>query len=79
MRKIQMTVNISLFDREEPRKISVYADANNPYEAACAAFQQVLMALQEDGNQLPSFGVSERHHLNNGTLADLFMGKGKGE
>lgn len=61
MRQIQINVEINMFGGEKPRKVFVYADANNPYEAACAAFQEMLKAFQENGYPLPSFGVSEHH------------------
>lgn len=61
MRKIQITMKVEMFDEEQPRKVTIYADANNPYEAACAAFRELLSAFQEEGYQLPSFGVAEHH------------------
>ena len=62
MRKIQINVEINVFDSEEPKKILVYADANNPYEAVCAAVKEMLQAFQEESYTLPSMGVSEHHH-----------------
>ena len=61
MRKIQINVEINMFDDEEPKKFFVYADADNPYEAACAAFQEMLRGFSKAGHPLPSFGVSEHH------------------
>lgn len=57
MRKIQINVEINLFNEEAQKKIHVYADANNPYEAACATFSEILQAFQENDYKLPSFGV----------------------
>lgn len=61
MRNIQINVEINLFNGEFPKKIYVYAGANNPYEAVCAALSETLQAIQEEGNALPSFGVKEHH------------------
>ena len=61
MRKIQISMHVEMFDAEEPKKFVVYTDANNPYEAACAAFRELLQAFEEEGHALPSFGVSEHH------------------
>lgn len=61
MRKIQINIEINMFDKEEPKTLYVYADANNPYEAASAAFYEMLQAFQEKGYRLPSFGEKEHH------------------
>ena len=61
MRKIQINVEVNLFERNSPKTINVYADADSPYEAACAAFFEVLQAFQNEGCDLPSFGVKEHH------------------
>ena len=62
MRKIQINVELNLFEDEEPKKLQVYADADNPYEAACAAFQEMLAIFSENGYHLPAQGVSEHHN-----------------
>ncbi|MBQ7969073.1 MAG: hypothetical protein IJ292_04555 [Clostridia bacterium] len=61
MRTTQINIEMNLYDGDNSKKILVYADADNPYEAACAAFNEMLQALREKGNKLPSFGVSEHH------------------
>ena len=65
MRKVQVSIKIEIFgdaaeaqwDGYEP--ISVYADSNNVYEALCAAFDETLTILKENGRELPSFGCKE--------------------
>lgn len=65
MRKVRVSINIEIFgdaattqwDGYEP--IAVYADSNNVYEALCAALDEALTILKENGRDLPSFGCKE--------------------
>ena len=58
MRKVQVNISIEIFndaaekqfDGHEP--ISVYADANNVYEALCAAFDETMAVLKENGRHI---------------------------
>lgn len=65
MRKVQVSINIEIFgdaatkQRDGYEPISVYADSNNVYEALCAAFDEALAILKENGRDLPSFGCKE--------------------
>ena len=59
MRKVQVTMIIERFAETAPdgehQKITVYADANDTYEAICAAFYEALDSIQSFGLLL-SFG-----------------------
>ena len=59
MRKVQVTMKIERFYEAAPygehQEITVYADANNTYEAICAVFYEALDAIQAF-ELLPSFG-----------------------
>ena len=50
MRKVQVTIIIERFAETAPngkhQKITVYADANDTYEAICAAFYEALDSIQ---------------------------------
>ena len=51
MRKVQITMNVVMVDdaaaNGKCEQIRVYADANNVYEAAASAFQELMTALEE--------------------------------
>lgn len=51
MRKVQVTMNVLMVDDAAANgtyeQIHVYADANNVYEAAASAFQELMAALEE--------------------------------
>ena len=59
MRKVQIGINVARFGDQAPdgksHKFTVYADANNVYEALAAAYYEALDALQAHAN-LPSSG-----------------------
>jgi len=60
MRTVQVSINIERFGPSAPngkrQKLNIYADANNEYEALCAAFYEALDAIQSTDGYLPSFG-----------------------
>jgi len=60
MRKVQVSIQIQRFGVNAPngqeQTIGVYADANNEYEALCAAFYEALDAIGATDGSLPSFG-----------------------
>ena len=60
MRTVQVSIKIQRFGPNAPngkeQNLTVYADANNEYEALCAAFYEALDAIQATDNYLPSFG-----------------------
>ena len=62
MRKNQVSIKIERFGDQVPEQlngdsleISVYADANNIYEALAAAYSKVLEEIKKH-EKLPSFG-----------------------
>lgn len=59
MRKVQVNMKIERFEEAAPngihQEITIYADANNTYEAICAAFYEALDAIQTF-EHLPLFG-----------------------
>ena len=63
MRKVQIDIHMRLYgDLASDGKIetvNVYADANNVWEAICAAIDELLFVLKEIGNKLPLFGCKE--------------------
>ena len=65
MRRNQVTIKIERFGDQAPENanghqiISVYADANNVYEALAAAYAETIAAIEEDF-ALPSMG--DRSH-----------------
>lgn len=61
MRKHQVNIVIESFEGKTPKKLAVYADADNAWEAVCAAFLEVSTVLQEQGISLPSRGVHEHY------------------
>ena len=60
MRTVQVLINIERFGPNAPngkrQELNIYADANNEYEALCAAFYEALDAIQSTDGYLPSFG-----------------------
>ena len=60
MRTVQVSINIQRFGKNAPdgkqQTLKIYADANNEYEALCAAFYEALDAIQSTDGYLPSFG-----------------------
>ena len=72
MRKAQVVIKVDLFgDASNERfegwePVCVYADANNIYEALASSYYEVLVALQENGHKLPSFG--RREHIDTAEL-----------
>ena len=60
MRTVQVSINIQRFGPNAPdgkrQELNIYADANNEYEALCAAFYEALDAIQSTDGYLPSFG-----------------------
>ena len=68
MRKNQVSIGIERFGDQAPegsqrQHISVYADANNVWEAITAAFAKLVAEIQRD-QSLPSFGRVEGHIRN---------------
>lgn len=67
MRTNQVSISLERFlDKEElgvnDLHISVYADANNIYEALAAAYFETLQQLQDEGGiELPKFGRREHY------------------
>lgn len=67
MRANQVSISLERFlDKEElgvkDLHISVYADANNVYEALAAAYFETLQQLQNEGGiELPKFGRREHY------------------
>ncbi len=63
MRNAQITIKLEMTNDQawngHHETISVYADASTPHEALCAATYELLAALQEQGHDLPGFGVRE--------------------
>ena len=59
MRLVQVSISVERFAEAAPngkhQKIRIYADANNTYEALCAAFCETLDAFKTDVH-LPSHG-----------------------
>jgi len=59
MRLVQVSIKVERFGEQAPdgkrHHLNIYADANNPYEALCAAFYEALNALQVHCS-LPSGG-----------------------
>lgn len=80
MRRNQVTMGLERFGDQTPegsqrQHISVYADANNVWEAIAAAFVRLTEEIQRD-QPLPSFGRVEGHTRN--VLFDPAQpGKGK--
>lgn len=66
MRKVQITMNVLMVDDAASngtcQQIRIYADANNVYEAAASAFQELMTALEESRN-MPTFGQKTQHTL----------------
>ena len=64
MRKVQVSMKIERFSEAAPdgehQEITVYADANDTYEAICAVFYEALDAIQAFA-PLPSFGRRISH------------------
>jgi len=60
MRRVQVSISIVRFGEKDPngkyQHITVYADAENSFEALTAAYYEALTVLQAD-TPLPSFGV----------------------
>lgn len=62
MRNVQVTIKVDdISDVNNPRNFSIYADSNNIWEAICAALDELMVALKEDGDALPGFGA--RSHM----------------
>lgn len=58
MRKIQITIQVDLFDQEKTEKVTVYTDSNNLWECIVAAFEELIKALRKKGRLL-STGAKE--------------------
>lgn len=60
MRNAQITIKMELFGDQawdgHREEIGLYADANTPYEAICAAFTELMGALIAQGHKFPSPG-----------------------
>lgn len=60
MRNAQITIKMDLFGDQawdgHHEEIGLYADANSPYEAICAAFTELMGALIAQGHKFPSPG-----------------------
>ena len=65
MRKNQVNIVIESFEGETANKMAVYADADNVWEAVCAAFAEVTAVLQENGFSLPANGEREHQTVHN--------------
>lgn len=65
MRKVQISMKMELFDDQaidaKHEQISVYADANDVYEAICAAQYELMYALRQQGYKLPACGTRQHH------------------
>ena len=65
MRKVQISIKMELFDDQAAdgrhKKITVYADANDVYEAICATLYELIHSLQQQGRKLPACGVRQHH------------------
>lgn len=61
MRKFQIGIKMEMFDGEQNDSLTVYADANNIWEAICAGLHELLTALQEK-RSLPSFGAKSSYY-----------------
>ena len=59
MRKVQVSIQVERFGDQAPNgkrdALVVYADANNPYEAVCAALYETLDIIKKHSG-LPGFG-----------------------
>ena len=49
MRKFQISIKLQMFDENEPKSLSVYADSNNLWETICAAFHELMDGLEAEG------------------------------
>jgi len=62
MRIVQVGIQVERFGEAAPdgnrHAFTVYADANNAYEAICAAFYETLERIKQH-SELPSFGRRE--------------------
>lgn len=60
MRNAQITIKMELFNDQawdgNREEIGLYADADTPYEAICAAFTELMGALLAQGHKFPSPG-----------------------
>lgn len=66
MRKYQVSIKMTIADKAPAREFSVYADANNIWEAVCAGFFELSHVIQSVcGVRLPGFGCVE-HQLEEG-------------
>lgn len=61
MRKIQINIELNMFDKEKPETVKVYADGQNIWEVVCAGFDELLTGLKEKGRALISFGAKEHY------------------
>ena len=49
MRKFQITINLQMFDEDDPKKLSVYVDSNSLWGTICAGFSELVDALHVKG------------------------------
>lgn len=65
MRKVQISIKMELFDDQandgKHEQVSVYADANNVWEAIVAGFHELVESLKDHGHKLPIFGAKEHY------------------
>ena len=62
MRKIQINIELNMFDKDKPETVKVYADGQNLWEVICAGFDELMTAVKEKGRTLISFGTKEHYN-----------------